>query len=81
MTSSNSSWANDMKISIDILATADIGKEELETLIRETVERETKRQVARVEFKVDTHIEGYGLHEHEVTCFDGVHIVFEKEQR
>lgn len=67
-----------MKTTIDILATADIGKKELETLIREAVELDTGRKIAEVEFKVGSRIEGYGPSECEVTYFDGVHITFAK---
>lgn len=69
-----------MKPVINILATADIGKKELEKLIREAIEVDTKRKVASVEFKVGTRYEGYGPSEREVAYFDGVHITFEKEQ-
>jgi hypothetical protein len=67
-----------MKTTIDILATADIGKKELETLIREAVEADTRRKVAKVEFKIGTRYEGYGPCEEKVTYFDGVHITFAK---
>jgi hypothetical protein len=67
-----------MKTTIDILATADIGKKELETLIREAVEADTKRKVSQVKFKIGTRYEGYGPSEHEVAYFDGVHITFAK---
>jgi hypothetical protein len=67
-----------MKTTIDILATADIGKKELEAMIREAVELDTGRKIAKVKFKIGTRYEGYGPCEGKVTYFDGVHITFDK---
>lgn len=70
-----------MKTTVNLLATADIEKEDLEQLIRETVEVDIGRKVAKVEFRIGTRWEGVGPGEHQVAYFDGVHITFEKESR
>ena len=56
--------------------TVNISPDELEDIVKEYLKREGfEPNDAKIDFKVSSHIEGYGYGEHEVKTFDGCNVV------